>query len=156
MRLKIRKPSKKDVFYCLIIANIIIWAISYVSVSSFYNDYVETLTKSLGVVEVKAKTIQKSVDLTPVSVKEQIRQIAERENFQWVDYLLRLAKCESTYNQYALGDNGNSRGIFQIHRGYHPDVSDECAYDIECSTMWTMWKINSGHQGLWSCDRLIK
>lgn len=90
------------------------------------------------------------------AVKAKVKQIAERENFKWIPYLLRLANCESKFNQYALGDNGKSRGLWQIHKGYHPEVSDAMAYDIEASTLWTMNKINNGYQHLWTCDRIIR
>ena len=89
-------------------------------------------------------------------VEGQIRQIAEECNFKWTDYLVRLAKCESGLNPKALGDGMfKSRGIFQISKFYHPNISDECAYDVECATKFTIEKINAGQQGLWTCDRII-
>ena len=88
-------------------------------------------------------------------VESQIRQIAEEEEFQWPDYLIRLARCESRLDPNAIGDSGSSRGLFQIHSGYWPGISDEEAFDIEWSTKWTMDMINSGYQHYWSCDKLI-
>jgi hypothetical protein len=89
-------------------------------------------------------------------VEGQIRQIAEEWDFPYQDYLVRLAKCESGLNPKALGDGMfKSRGIFQISKFYHPNISDECAYDVECATKFTIEKINAGQQGLWSCDRII-
>ena len=88
-------------------------------------------------------------------VEGQIRKIAEERNFQWPDYLVRLAKCESDLNPMALGDRGKSRGLFQIYRPAHPFVTDKQAYDIEWATNWTISKINAGQQGLWTCDRII-
>jgi len=92
----------------------------------------------------------------PMSVEEQIRTIAKNDNFRWPDYLVRLAYCESRFNSKAVGDNGSSRGLFQIHRGYHPEVSDVCAFDAACATRWTMQRINAGYQREWACDKLIK
>lgn len=89
------------------------------------------------------------------SVKEKIKDIANSHNFKWPDYLIRLAWCESRFDPNAVGDNGHSRGLFQIHNLYHPEVSDMCAFDIECATKWTMWRINSGYQHEWTCDRYI-
>ena len=89
-------------------------------------------------------------------VEGQIRQIAEELDFQYQDYLVRLAKCESGLNPKALGDGFfKSRGVFQISKFYHPLVSDACAYDVECATKFAIEKINLGQQGLWSCDRII-
>lgn len=95
---------------------------------------------------------------TKEEIKEQIRLIAEKENFKWVDYILRLADCESKFNQYAENDNGEhgkDRGVFQINDKYHPEVSDEVAYDIEKATKWTMWRINNGYQHEWVCNNII-
>lgn len=90
------------------------------------------------------------------SVEVQIREIAKEHNFQWPDYLIRLAMCESSLNPQAVGDDGKSRGLFQIHSGYHPEVSDAEAKNIKFATEWTMAKINQGKQHLWVCDRIIK
>lgn len=92
-----------------------------------------------------------------ITVEQQIRNIAEEQNFKWVDYLIRLAYCESRLdpNAYNPTNNSHDRGIFQISRKWHPEVSDICAYDIRCSTEWTMQRINAGYQHEWVCDRLI-
>lgn len=94
-----------------------------------------------------------------LSTEERILDIAEKENFKWQSYLLRLAYCESRLNPDAINYNqghGTDRGIYQINDKYHPEVSDECAYDLECATKWTMWRINSGYQEEWACDDIIK
>lgn len=95
---------------------------------------------------------------TPLSVEEQIRQIAEEHNFQWIDYLVRLAHCESRLDPYALNNNGQygiDRGLFQINNKYHPEVNNSCAFDIRCATEWTMEMINNGEQHQWACNSLV-
>lgn len=94
--------------------------------------------------------------LSGEEVEKQIRAIAQEADFKWPNYLVKLAYCESRFDKFAKGDSGNSRGIFQIHQKYHPEVSDAMAYDIEASTLWTMNKINNGYQHLWTCDRIIR
>jgi len=90
-----------------------------------------------------------------LTVEEQIRAIAKEHAFPYTDFLIRLAVCESSLNPNAVGDNGFSRGLYQIHKGYHA-VSDEDAFDIRFSTEFTMEKILQGKQHLWSCDKMIK
>ena len=68
---------------------------------------------------------------TEKSNEMQIREIAKEFDFKWEDWLVKLAFCESSLNQYAVGDNGNSRGLFQIHKGYHPNVTDEQAFNMD-------------------------
>ena len=99
--------------------------------------------------------VRRKDKIKPLSVEERIIKVAKENNFKWTSYLVRLAKCESTLNPYAVGDSGKSRGLFQIHKGYHPTVSDEQAFSVEWSTKFAIDKINAGYQSLWSCDRLI-
>jgi len=142
--------------------------------------------------DVQAKTSEKQLcDLDEVicegetmpeirnqSNKEYIRQIAEEHNFPWIDYLLRLANCESQYLKYEKFNRVENqtpvwawidgkkvithyiktvdRGIFQINDIFHPEVSDECTDDIRCATEWTMWRIKTGYQKEWMCDPLIQ
>lgn len=96
------------------------------------------------------------------TVEEQIRQIAEEKGFKWADYLVRLAKCESGLKPKNSNSKGNTpagsvdRGLFQINNYWHKEVSDSCAYDLRCSTEWTIQRIEAGYQREWVCDRLIK
>lgn len=48
------------------------------------------------------------------------------------------------------GDDGNSRGCWQISKIYHPEVSDACADDFECSTLWALIWQEKGHASQWS------
>jgi hypothetical protein len=52
------------------------------------------------------------------------------------------------------GDDGNSRGVWMISDIYHPEVSDQCAYDLTCSTAWSLNWILAGHISQWSTWRL--
>ena len=154
------KRFKKDIFYWLIITNIIIWAVAYYNVHSFYNDYVNLLIKSAEAKEIKIET--KKNFSTP---EEQIRQIAKEHNFEWTDYLIRLAKCESQLKPECAipnhpdctnpKNNSYDRGWFQISRRWHPEISDECATDIRCSTEFTIEMINKGQQGQWACNDIV-
>jgi len=84
-------------------------------------------------------------------IEGEIRQIAEEHGAD-ADYLVALAKCESTLDPLARGDSGQSRGLFQLHNGYHPEVTDDCAFDIRCSTEWTIDHLDTVH---WTCESLI-
>ncbi len=152
---------KTHIVYLLIIGNIIIWAVSYMLTNQWYNDYIKIVENEIVVKvnakeEVKEPTIAEELKKHKTS-QEQITKIAEKHNFKWTNYLLRLADCESKFKKDAYNPTNNShdRGIFQISRKWHPEVSDECAYDIQCATEWTIKMINNGHQNQWSCNDLI-
>lgn len=76
----------------------------------------------------------------PMSVEEQIRRLAD-EVCEGADYcindLVAIAWVETRFNCESVGDNGNSYGCYQIHRGYHPSVSSEQAVDLKFAIPWT-------------------
>lgn len=99
-----------------------------------------------------------NVKFSEVSVARKIQIIADKHNFKWPGYLVRLARCESRLDPHAINNNmeyGVDRGLFQINSRYHPEVSNECAFDVTCSTKWTMDMINEGHQDQWACNDII-
>ena len=65
-----------------------------------------------------------------------------------------IVSHESQFNPNAIGDGGQSRGLWQISRIHHPEVSDDCAFDPVCSTIWSVGKIRDGEARMWSAWRL--
>ncbi|HVA94069.1 MAG TPA: transglycosylase SLT domain-containing protein [Candidatus Dormibacteraeota bacterium] len=57
---------------------------------------------------------------------------------------------ESHQQPEATGDGGESRGIWQINKAWHPEVSDACAYNVPCSTAWSLHRIRAGYADEWS------
>lgn len=65
-----------------------------------------------------------------------IREIA-KEYMINPDLAVRVAKCESNFNVLALrrnADGSYDRGIYQWNDFYHPEISNDCAFDLECAT----------------------
>jgi hypothetical protein len=69
------------------------------------------------------------------------------------DVMHRVIKCESTYNTFALGDAGYSRGLVQIHSRYWPEITDDMAYDPEFAISFLAEKLSEGKGRLWTCWR---
>lgn len=110
--------------------------------------------------------LAEKVNAVMVETKQQenerkIREIAKEFDFKWTDWLVRLAVCESSLNEKISNSKGNTpvgsidRGIFQINNYWHSEVSDECAYNLRCSTIWTMQRVNTGYQSEWVCNNKI-
>lgn len=63
-----------------------------------------------------------------------------------------VAMAESSCTPHAknVNDDGGSvdRGLWQLNNRYHPEVSDSCAYQIQCNAN-AAWKV-SGHGAHWS------
>ena len=83
-------------------------------------------------------------DRTDLTVADQIRIIANEEcgkrglDSYCVNDLMAMAWTESRFDPNAIGDNGNSHGLYQLHLGYHPEITQEQARDIKFSTNWTL------------------
>lgn len=120
----------------------------------------ETATQVI--VEEKGDKVQIELPQDSGTIEDQIRQIAKENDFEWEDYLVRLAKCESNFNPNAVNIQGNTpkgsrdRGIMQINDYWHKEVSDEQAFNLEWSVNWAIENINAGRQDMWSCNRIIK
>ncbi|MFA6991933.1 MAG: hypothetical protein WC269_01470 [Candidatus Gracilibacteria bacterium] len=86
-----------------------------------------------------------------VSIEEYVRSLG----------LYQLALCESGLRADAVGDmniicprTGKSvraRGMFQITECYHPEVTDEQAFDPYWSARWTKQMLDAGEGHQWSC-----
>lgn len=111
---------------------------------------------------VKAEVVNITVDKSE-TVEQTIRRIAKEENFPWVEYLIRLAKCENdTLDPNRTNTRGNhpawsvDRGIFMINNFHHAEVSDEQAFNVEFATKWTIKRILQGYQSEWVCDKYVR
>jgi len=80
---------------------------------------------------------------------------------------LIISYRESKWNKRALNDNGEKgidRGVWQINSKWHPNVKDECAFDVVCATReakriwreWKGWTAWVASDRLWLLSRIIK
>ncbi len=69
---------------------------------------------------------------------------------------LWIVKHESQFNPHAKGDGEASRGLWQISRIYHPEVSDAMAFNVASSTEWSLARIRSGKANEWSTYRFCR
>ena len=67
-----------------------------------------------------------------------------------------IVSHESRHHPEATGDGGDSRGLWQINKTWHPEVSDACAYDVTCSTHWSLERIRDGYADEWSTWKYCK
>jgi hypothetical protein len=69
---------------------------------------------------------------------------------------LWIVKHESEFNPRAKGDGEASRGLWQISKIYHPEVSDDVAFNVASSTEWSLERIRSGKVNEWSTYRFCR
>jgi hypothetical protein len=97
-----------------------------------------------------SKSIQKNSNLP---IQDQIRVLEP----EIADTLIALADCESDFRPDVRGVvDKRDRGLYQINSYWHPEVSDECAFSVACSTKFTADMIRDGQGWQWACWDLIK
>jgi len=69
---------------------------------------------------------------------------------------LWIVKHESQFNPRAKGDGEASRGLWQISKIYHPEVSDAVAFNARSSTQWSLERIREGKANEWSTYRFCR
>lgn len=90
-----------------------------------------------------------------LTIEEIIRKVATREMVD-CDLAVRVAKCESGLNPKAINtntDGSKDRGIFQINDKWHPDVSDEQAFDPYFSAEFFCKAFKSGKLEWWKATK---
>lgn len=89
------------------------------------------------------------------AVEEIVKRVAAAEGVD-PDLALRVARCESGLNPAAKNTNANGsidRGLFQWNNKWHPEITDEIAYDAEKAT-WAFCKaVNKGFIGWWDASK---
>ena len=89
------------------------------------------------------------------TVGEQIRRIATAEGID-PELAYKVAKCESSLNPDARGINKTGsvdRGVFQWNDKYHPEITDNCAFDVDCATKAFCKAVKEGHLNWWSASK---
>lgn len=82
--------------------------------------------------------------------------IIEQSKIYGVDetQALFIVEHESKFNPQAIGDDGQSIGLWQISKKWHPEVGEKCSTDFRCSTLWSIKRIKQGYINEWSAWRL--
>ena len=67
-----------------------------------------------------------------------------------------IVRHESQFNPRAKGDGEASRGLWQISKIYHPEVTDAVAFSAASSTEWSLGRIREGKASEWSTYRFCR
>jgi hypothetical protein len=102
-------------------------------------------TKKVNVKEEKNIITENKLSVNPLEIENEIKRISKEEcgkrklgDFCQKD-LLAIAYTEHRdLNCDRKGDGGKSVGCYQIHLGYHPEVTVEQAKDLKFSIAWTL------------------
>lgn len=102
--------------------------------------------------KIKSKTLHEAKSET---VEQIVRRVAKEEGVD-PDLAVRVAKCESGLNPGVTHTNPQGsidRGLFQINDRWHPEVSDETAFDAEGSTRFFCGAFKAGNLSWWNASK---
>lgn len=68
----------------------------------------------------------------------------------------RIAKCESGYNQSAIGDKGKAHGMFQYHQPTFDSFAKQIGKQMDRENVYdqiemTAWAFSKGYASHWTC-----
>jgi len=102
--------------------------------------------------KVVAPKISKQKDLTVEGI---IRHVCEKNGVD-ANLGLRIAQCESGLKPNAVNVNttgSKDRGVFQWNDYWHPEITDEMAFDVETATELFCKAIKDEHLSWWNASK---
>ena len=96
--------------------------------------------------------------LEKLKIKEMIKRVAKEYGIR-EEIAIGVARCESNFNPKATNKRGNhpsysvDRGLYMWNDYWHPEISNECAFDSECATRKFCKAVQDGHIGWWNPSR---
>jgi hypothetical protein len=72
-----------------------------------------------------------------------------------IEQIKSVIKCESGWNPKAIGDNGRSFGLVQIHLPAHPDISKAQALNPTFAINFIVDEFKRGNQWKWTCYKTL-
>jgi hypothetical protein len=117
-----------------------------------YQDVIRLKSQAFKIAMFKEEEKKHEAYWCPVD-SETCNTIVDIANEYGVDgqVIINLGWCESRLRPiYGVIDN-RDRGIFQINNFWHPEISDECAFDLKCSAHFTAEMISRGRGYEWYC-----
>ena len=111
--------------------------------------------KEVGALETKVeepKKVEVKQEVKNDSVEGIITEIANKYGVN-PNFMIRLAFYESGLRSNALNcnnsDGGCDRGIMQWNSKWHPEIDDNCAYDVRCAVEKAAINIKYGKEHQW-------
>lgn len=139
---KMSNPLKNKLLTILIITACILW-LSFTTLH----------TKSEVIITPNPVIVKEE----PLSNKDLLWKIGKEKGMsqQTLIQIERVINCESSWNQNAVGDNGFSFGLVQIHIPSNPSITKEQALDHTFALNFITDEFLKGHQKRWSCFRIL-
>lgn len=140
---KTNKLKKKLVSYFWLGSLVIVLMLSSVAIGKYHYSV--------------EKVIEVKVTETPAKEKPEdtVKRILDEEDMEWLG-VFRLIECESRWNVYfkeKMKGGSYDRGLYAFNSFHYPQVSDECAFNVECATREFVKYYKEGKLNDWLCAR---
>lgn len=158
LKYKIMWREKRELICIVIIAliyNFIIFDLIKRQILDFQPVIIEAKAEVKSVETIKQPEKDKSIE---EQIKDQMYNAISGESF---DIIWSLARCEGKNiktgkvdNRYIININTGGtydRGVLGWNNFYHPEVTDECAFDPACATKEALKLIKAGRGHEWVC-----
>lgn len=86
-----------------------------------------------------------------LTTREEMEVYIRAEYPKRAERMIEVIDCESDFNPEAVGDNGTSFGLAQIHRPAHPQYSLENIKDPKWAIDFMNEQWEAGRERMWSC-----
>jgi hypothetical protein len=94
----------------------------------------------------------------PAYIQDYIRDEFDKAGLDG-DLAVKISWLESKHKLDAVNvnkDGSRDRGVLQINSRWHPEVSDECAFDLSCSVKEGIRIVKSSGWNQWTTLKLIR
>lgn len=101
------------------------------------------------------KLLKQKEEPKKLTVEELIRIIAKEEQVD-PDLAVRVAKCESSLQPFAIRKNTDGsvdRGLYQWNSKWHPEITDQCAFNPDCATRQFCKAVKENHLDWWKSSK---
>lgn len=102
-----------------------------------------------------SRVIRKRSEWTKQEIIELIQKVARAEGVD-PDLAVRVATCESGLNPYAVNKNTNGttdRGLYQWNDYWHPEITDEMAFNPYYATLHFCRAVKAGNLSWWNASK---
>lgn len=116
---------------------------------------VDDLLKKKQEQENKDETEKENKPIENETIEQMITRIATKQGVD-TKLAINVAKCESGLNPLAVNVNttgSKDRGIYQWNDQYHPEITDEMAFNPEIATIKFCEAVKAGNISWWNASK---
>ena len=108
----------------------------------------------IGKVNAEAPTESFKTEWSVEEIKSMVDYYADKYGVSR-QLMQKVVYCESSYNYKAVGDNGRSFGLSQIHQPSHPTITYEESTNPKFALDFMASNISEGKGNMWTCYRQL-